>query len=62
MTFWHYFEFDFRHYFELMLEKFIKLQSDIKFTETCKKEYLVSTFANVKLANKRGNKRLKLRL
>ena len=45
-----------------MLEKFIKLQSDIKFTETCKKEYLVSTFANVKLANKRGNKRLKLRL
>ena len=40
----------------------MKLQNDIKFIKTCKKEYLVPTFANVKLATRSSNKKLKLRL
>ena len=45
-----------------LLAKLMKLQADIKFIKTCKKEYLVPTFAYVKLATRHGNKKLKLRL
>ena len=48
--------------YERLLAKFMKLQADIKFIKTCKKEYLIPTLANVKLATRSGNKRLKLRL
>ena len=48
--------------YEQLLAKFMKLQADIKFIKTCKKEYLVPTFANVKLATRSGSKNLKLRL
>ena len=34
----------------------MKLQADIKFIKTCKKDYLVPKFANVKLVTKSGNK------
>ena len=40
----------------------MKFQADIKFIKICKKEYLVPTFAVIKLVNKCGNKKLKLRL
>ena len=41
--------------YERLLAKFMKLQANIKFIKTCKKEYLVPKFANVKLATKSGN-------
>ena len=36
-----------------------KVTADIKFIRTCKKEYLVPTFANLKLAIRHENKKLK---
>ena len=39
--------------------KIIKLQENIKFIQTCKQTILISTFANVKLAIKIGNTKLK---
>ena len=40
----------------------MKLQADIKFIKTCKNDYLVPKFANVKLVTKSGIKKLKLSL
>ena len=40
----------------------MKLQADINFIKAYKKEYLVPTFANVKLATRSSNKKIKLRL
>ena len=40
----------------------MKLQADINFIKAYKKEYLVPTFAKVKLATRSSNKKLKLRL
>ena len=42
--------------YEPLLAKIMKLQADIKFIKTLKKENLVPTFPNVKLATKGGNK------
>ena len=42
--------------------KFIKLQEDIKFIKTCKREYLIPSFPNVKLAIKTGNTKLKKKI
>ena len=39
--------------------KINKLQEDIKFIKTCKRENLIPTLANVKLAIKTGNAKLK---
>ena len=48
--------------FEQLLHNFSKLKANIKFIKTYKREYLVPTFATVKLTTKNGNKNLKLRL
>ena len=42
--------------------KIIKLQGDIKFIKTCKRENIIPTFANVKLAIKTGNTKLKKKI
>ena len=42
--------------YEQLLARFIKLQADIKFLKICKREYLVPTFANIKLETRSGNK------
>ena len=40
----------------------IKLQEDIKFIKSCKRENLILTFANVKLAIKTDNTKLKKKI
>ena len=45
--------------YERLLAKFMKLQADTKFIKICKEEHLVPTLANVKLATRSGNKKLK---
>ena len=47
---------------ENIKRKMIKLQEDIKFTKTLKREILIPTFANVKLAIKTGNTKLKRKI
>ena len=42
--------------------KINKLQEDIKFIKPCKRENLIPTFANVKLAIKTGNAKLKKKI
>ena len=47
---------------ENVKRKIIKLQEDIKFTKTWKRENLIPTFANLKLAIKTGNTKLKRKI
>ena len=45
-----------------MKTKLMKVQTDIRFIKSCKKENLIATFAKVNLAIKNGSRKLKLRL
>ena len=46
--------------YESLKTKYMKLQSDIKFIKSCKKENLIPTFAKVNLSIKNANRKLKL--
>ena len=48
--------------YESLKTKYVKLQSDIKFIKSCKKENLIPTFAKVNLSIKTANRKLKLRI
>ena len=47
---------------ERLKRKWCKINKDIKFIKLCKKEHLIPTFANVKLAIKPGNVKLQQKL
>ena len=47
--------------YESLKTKYMKVQSDIKFIKSCKKENLIPTFAKVNLSIKNANRKLKLR-
>ena len=44
--------------YERLLVKFMKLETDIKFFRICKRDYLVPTLTNLKLATRKGNKKM----
>ena len=48
--------------FETLKTKYMKIQADITFIKSCKREKLIPTFANVKLSLKKASRKLKLRL
>ena len=47
--------------YESLKTKLLKVQTDIKFIKSCKKENLIPTFAKVNLAIRSGSRKLKLR-
>ena len=47
---------------ERLMGKWYKINTDIKFIKLCKKEYLIPTFAKVKLAIKSGNIKIQQKL
>ena len=48
--------------YESLKTKLMKVEPDIRFTKSCKKDNLIPTFANVKLAIKSGNWKIHLRI